>query len=81
MRRNNLIYGFWDRMEEAMFKSGMTKLEISRRMGVDRKTLYAPHDRRSLNSGYLARFCAVTGVSADWLLGLKGGGLRRCISV
>jgi transcriptional regulator with XRE-family HTH domain len=79
-RTNNLIFGFWDRFDEACKQSGMTKAEISRRMGVDRKTLYNPHDSRSMNSGYLAKFCGVTGVSADYLLGLSNTNKERKVT-
>lgn len=70
-RTNNLIYGFWDRLDEVCEQSGMTKAEISRRMGIDRKTLYNTCGSKSMNSGYLAKFCGVTGASADYLLGLS----------
>jgi len=69
---NTLIRGFWDRMDEAVIRSGMTKTEIAKRMGVHRHFLHSEHSK-GVNSGYLAKFCGVTGASADWLLGLKGG--------
>ena len=43
-------------------------------MGVERKSLYRPSDGsdgRSWHSGRIASFCKITGVSADWLLGLS----------
>lgn len=67
--------GFWGRVEEAIADSGMTKSEIAKKMGVERKALYASNSpsgiSRSWHSGRLATFCKVTGVSADWLLGLS----------
>jgi hypothetical protein len=67
--------GFWDRIEEAIKDSGMSKVQIAEKMGVERKSLYpkkfAKEDTRSWHSGRLAAFCKVTGVSADWLLGLS----------
>ena len=72
MRRIRGLQGFWDRMEEAVIRSGLTKVEISKRMRVDRKTLYRGDDERDMNCLYVARFCAVTGTDANWLLGLKG---------
>ena len=67
--------GFWDRIEQAVKASGMTKLQIAEKMGVERKALYANPsangDTRSWHSGRLASFCKVTGASADWLLGLS----------
>lgn len=67
--------GFWDRVEEAINDSGLSKNQIAEKMGVERKALYANHspngDNRSWHSGRLASFCKITGVSADWLLGLS----------
>ena len=67
--------GFWDRIEEAVKDSGMSKAQIAEKMGVERKALYASKsakgDTRSWHSGRLASFCKITGVSADWLLGLS----------
>lgn len=67
--------GFWDRVEEAINDSGLSKNQIAEKMGVERKSLYANHspngDNRSWHSGRLASFCKITGVSADWLLGLS----------
>lgn len=67
--------GFWDRVEQAVADSGMSKLKIAQEMGVERKALYATPsakgETRSWHSGRVAEFCRVTGVSADWLLGLS----------
>lgn len=67
--------GFWDRVEQAIAASGMTKIQVSNKMGVERKALYPNHspngDKRSWHSGRVASFCKITGVSADWLLGLS----------
>lgn len=72
MEKGIMIEGFWDRLEDAIGESGMTKSEIARRVGCDRKTLYENFEtHRMLHSGYLARICAVTKVSAAWLLGLR----------
>ena len=66
--------GFWDRVEQAITDSGMTKVQIAEKMDVDRKALYRPSDgsdERSWHSGRIATFCKITGVSSDWLLGLS----------
>lgn len=67
--------GFWDRIEEAIKDTGMTKAKIAEKMGVERKALYPKkstnEDTRSWHSGRLTTFCKITGVSADWLLGLS----------
>ena len=70
MNRRFKIEGYEDRLKLAITASGMTKYEIAKRMGVDRKVFCHSRDAQ-MNSGTLARFCAVTGESADWLLGLK----------
>ena len=67
--------GFWNRVDEAIEMSGMSKAQIANKMGVERKALYprkgVTNDTRSWHSGRLASFCKITGVSSDWLLGLS----------
>ena len=66
--------GFWDRIDQAIEESGMTKVALAKKMGIERKALYRPtdgSDDRSWHSGRVATFCKITGVSADWLLGLS----------
>ena len=68
-RTKSLIEGFWDRINEVIDNQGLSKAELARRIGCDRKSLY---DRdRALNTLYLARFCAVTNADANYLLGVK----------
>lgn len=74
MRKIKGLMGFWDRVEDTCIKSGLTKAEITKRMGVDRKVLYRGNDDRDMNCLYVARFCAVTKTDANWLLGLTRGG-------
>lgn len=63
------IYGFYERVDQACIESGFSKMKIARRCGFDRKIL-CPRDGM-MHATYIAKFCAVVGVSADWLLGLK----------
>lgn len=63
------IQGFRDRLDEACADSGLTKIEIARRCGFDRKVLF-PSTGQMLTSGHVARFCAVTKIDANWLLGI-----------
>jgi len=65
--------GFWDRIELAIKESGLSKNKIAEKMGVERKSLYStPSGKdRSWHSGRIVSFCKITGVSADWLLGLS----------
>lgn len=69
MNRTIEIEGFWERLDQAVNESGKTKTEIAKTCGFDRKSFYRrqgmPH------AGFIARFCAETAVSADWLLGLE----------
>lgn len=71
MNRGCYIVGFWDRVEVVIGKTGLSKKQIAKRMGVGRKVLnFTRYDDRCLSALSLIRFCSVTGVSADWLLGL-----------
>lgn len=69
-----IIRGMSERLREAVNKSGLKHNEISRRAGISKSRLEA---LLSGNDGCyastFAKLCAVLGVSADWLLGLKGG--------
>ena len=73
--------GFWERVDKAVLASGMSKREIAEKMGVERKALYswksANGDKRSWHSGRVASFCKITGVSADWLLGISNVGMLK----
>lgn len=69
MQRRIVIEGFNERLEIACYQSGLSKKEIARRMKMDYKVLM-PYGWQ-MGSGVLARFCSVTGVSADWMLGLR----------
>ena len=66
---SGLIYGFWDRLNESVKDSGLTKKEIAERMGVDRKVLYpSGYTMSGIN---VAKFCVTTKTDANWLLGIK----------
>lgn len=67
-KRSALIYGFWDRFEEALNDKEMSKCELARRIGYDRRTLYR-HEYIP-NSLAIAKICVQLNVSADWLLGI-----------
>lgn len=71
-RKQKLIEGFWDRVEEVVYNTGLSKCEIARRMGGERKLLITGKaENRMLSAGYVASFCAVTGTDANWLLGVR----------
>ena len=65
--RSNLIEGMQERVEQVCVESGMTKKELCEKMEFDRKALYG----EGFSTLKLARFCAVTGTDANWLLGLS----------
>jgi hypothetical protein len=71
MKHKGCIMGFWDRLDESIIRTGLSKAAIARRMGVDRKTLYRS-SAENMGALYVAKFCAVTKTDANWLLGLKG---------
>ena len=69
-----IIRGMSERLREAVNKSGMTYKQIGQRAGMSEsrlKALLSGND--GCYASTFARLCAVLGVSADWLLGLKGG--------
>ena len=70
MKRKSHIKGFWDRFDDAVYRSGLSKYEIARRIGCNRKTLYRT-ENQNMNALYVAKFCAITKTDANWLLGLK----------
>lgn len=71
-RKQKIIFGFWDRVNDVIYKTGLSKCEIARRMGCDRKVLIgAESEGRMLSAINVASFCAVTGTDANWLLGVK----------
>ena len=74
MKTTKKIYGFHDRVQLAInlaiAKKGLTTSIIANEMGINKNHLYSDNQWGSYK---VMKFCAVTGVSADWLLGLRGG--------
>ena len=71
MKTTVKIEGFAERLHQAIEASGMSRNQIANLMGMERKVLLPSSTGCQMGSGALAKFCAITGVSADWLLGLK----------
>lgn len=71
MKKKFYIEGFYERLDEACYRTGLSKNEIARRCGFDRKILTGLKDNRMISSGYIARFCEITKTDANWLLGIK----------
>lgn len=72
MKSSIYIAGYKERLNQACLDSGLSKSEIARRAGFNRKIL-CPTEQVMMGSGYLAKFCAVTRTDANWLLGIKRG--------
>lgn len=65
------IYGFWERLNEVCNTQCVDKTALAKRMGVSRKAFYPSNDNHLMPSAFfVARFCAETHTSADWLLGI-----------
>lgn len=67
------IEGFRERLMKVCVESGMSKSEIARKCGFNRKILSPDYDFHMLSSGYVAKFCEVTHTDANWLLGISRG--------
>lgn len=59
------IYGFWERVDEEIYRQNRTKKDIAIQCGFDRKILSA---NGNLSLPYFARLCSALHVSADYLL-------------
>ena len=66
-----IIDGYHQKVQKAIAESGRTATEIARLMECDRKVLSSTSNCM-MSALHLSKFCAITGVSADYILGLKG---------
>ena len=71
MGKHNKVRGFWERVDEVIYDSGLSKAEIARRCGFSRNILADENAGRMMSVGVLTSFCSVMHVSADYILGLK----------
>lgn len=62
------IEGFWERLEDEIYKQNRTKNDIAKQCGFNRKTLYRNSCHDNICLPYFARICSVLNVSADYLL-------------
>lgn len=77
MNRSIKIAGFAERKKLVLDEwraSGKSIQSLANKMGAPRTHMY---DDYMWGSGKVARFCAVTGESADWLLGLRSNRYDR----
>ena len=68
MNKTIKIQGYEERVFEAIRRSGLSVSEVARRMNGRRQVFYSDHQ---MHLGNLAKFCSVTGCSADYILGLS----------
>ena len=59
------VFGFWERINDEIYRQNRTKLEIAKQCGFDRKILSSYSNLSIVN---LARLCSALNVSADYLL-------------
>ena len=71
-KRRLVIYGFSDRLNEAIWKSNLDLSEICRRSKVSRSCLWSYRYTGIQPPAWaLARLAVALNVSTDWLLGLR----------
>lgn len=71
MNHRTKCEGLTNRLRNAVLNSGLTAREIQKRAGISKSTYYGHMKGKAMTEFYIARYCAVLGISADWLLGLK----------
>ena len=65
------VEGFTDRLNEAIWKSGLSNSEIIRKTNLSAGALWNYRNGATPNISALARLSVALNVSADWLLGLE----------
>lgn len=74
MKTSYNVPGFKERLEQAIFDSGMTFSEVARRAGIKRSLIWSYRFGGAMPSVYvLMRLAKALNVSTDWLLGLVAG--------
>lgn len=69
MARQSYLFveGFWERLDDEIYKQNRTKKDVAKQCGFDRKVLIRT-DHNNIYLPYFARLCSVLHVSADYLL-------------
>lgn len=62
------IDGFWDRLEDEIYKQNRTKVDLAKQCGFDRKVLFRNNAHDNIWLPYFAKICSALNVSADYLL-------------
>lgn len=63
--------GLTERLREAIQASGLTPHQIQTLAGIPKNTYYQHIGGGAMGELYIAKYCAVLHISADWLLGLR----------
>ena len=71
MKKRTMIEGFWDRFDECVADAGVSKVQLAKQIGCERKTLYNNYTNRAISSLYIAMFCSAYGFSADYIFGIS----------
>ena len=70
-KKKTMIEGFWDRLEECIYDTNETKVDIASKIGCNRKVLYDDLDGRAPHTQVILRFCAEYGVSLGYICGIS----------
>lgn len=70
MARPSYIFveGFWERLDDEIYKQNRTKVDLAKQCGFDRKILIRNSGHDNICLPYFARICSALNVSADYLL-------------
>lgn len=70
MIRPGLPEGMIERLKDAYVKSGLTYVDLAKKVGFERKAIMSliAGDHKAMNFTYFARICKELHVSADYIL-------------
>ena len=70
-RPKTMIEGFWERFEDCMYETSITKVDIAKKLGCHRHLLINGFEGRTPNSKVVMQFCAEYGFSLGYLCGIS----------
>lgn len=71
MGKHGKVIGMWDRIDDVIYESGLSKAEVARRCHFSRNILADAGANRMMSAWSLMSFCSTMNVSADYILGLR----------
>lgn len=71
--RHRKLQGVTDRLNKAVLLSGKTPGQIQKEAGICKTSYYYHMSGGAMGELYIAKYCAVLNISADWLLGIRKG--------